>query len=301
MAATLPVEYPFFKEDGYTDIILVIQGRRLYINGCLLGYPSPHFRRLFNNAKKSVDTSPEKSDTKKPEKTERKRKPVELKINEKEYEDFVELLAFLHPSVCKDLTERTALRLMPLAEEYRMSCLKERCENLLHSSLKRLSINSSTVPKGTPVYKNRKDNAPELLLYCTIAADVANSKTLLEHCIRLWSNPNVPIKDLKASPDISDPIKARIYENRMMHESKKMKNMSSQLEKERNQNEMLQKQLLDTVHQSSKVRSVGRVKRYGSDPSLHTAVQPAQSQSSPRRNTQKVNSSSKDFSKKYAR
>ena len=159
-----------------------------------------------------------------------------------------------------------ALRLLPLAHEYEMIPLKEKCEKVLVGSLRK-SPTAPKASKGPPAYKHRKDNAPEMLLKCIKSADAGFSKPLLEECVRIFSNPDIPLKDLKASTEISDQVKARIYENRMDNTSNKMSKLAHELERERSEKEKLRTQLNDRVTTVTKSR-MSRMTRFGSDPSL---------------------------------
>lgn len=104
-----------------------------------------------------------------------------------------------------------AIRLLPLANEYEMASLKEKCEKVLIGSLRKTPA-TPNVSKGSTTFRHGKDNAPELLLKCIKSADAGSSKALLEECIRIFSYQDIPLKDLKASTEISDHVKARIYE-----------------------------------------------------------------------------------------
>lgn len=82
---------PFLMDSIYTDTVLVVEGKRFYIHRSLLGYASEYFQKLFANAHAA---SGEKSLRVKPE----------VVIKDKSYNDFLELLAFFHPGVIRDLT-----------------------------------------------------------------------------------------------------------------------------------------------------------------------------------------------------
>lgn len=155
---------------------------------------------------------------------------------------------------------------MPLANEYGMVPLKEKCEKVLVGSLRK-SPTTPKASKGPPTYKHRKDNAPEILLKCIKSADAGSSRPLLEECVRIFSNPEIPLKDLKASTEISDQVKARIYENRMENSSSKMSKLANELEKERHEKEKLRSQLNERYPTNTKSR-MSRLTRFGSDPSL---------------------------------
>lgn len=83
---------PFLKEDQFTDTVLVVEGRKIYLNRALLGYASPYFHRMLDTAHRSAISE--------------KKSKAEIRISEKNYSDFVDMIAFLHPGVCRDLTGR---------------------------------------------------------------------------------------------------------------------------------------------------------------------------------------------------
>lgn len=78
------------KEDQFTDTILVLEGKKLYINRCILGYASPYFQRLLDSAHKAAIAE--------------KKSKAEVKISNKSYTDFVDLLTYLHPGTGSDVT-----------------------------------------------------------------------------------------------------------------------------------------------------------------------------------------------------
>lgn len=226
---------PFLKDGIYTDTVLVVEGKRFYIHRSLLGYASEFFQRLFANAHAATG---EKVSKIKPE----------VVIKDKSYSDFLELLAFYHPGVVRDLTEKTAIRLLPIAEEYEMLPLKKRCESVLVNYLKKNSSVFSSNSKGPPTQRFRRDNAPDILLKCTKAADKGNSKVVLEQCLKVFANPEIPLKDLKTNTEISDQIKAKIFETRVDTTSNKLSKVFGELEKEKHENHILKKQLSDRYH-----------------------------------------------------
>lgn len=85
-----PTNLPFLKEDQFTDTILVLEGKKLYINRCILGYASPYFQRLLDSAHKAAIAD--------------KKSKAEVKISNKSYTDFVDLLTYLHPGTGSDVT-----------------------------------------------------------------------------------------------------------------------------------------------------------------------------------------------------
>lgn len=133
-----------------------------------------------------------------------------------------------------------ALRLLPLSHEYQMAALKERCEKVLITALKRTKLNDV---KGPPQQRNRRDNTPEILLKCIKAADNDVSSAVLSICLRMFANPQVPLKDLKSSTDISSTTKSRIFESRMDTAAYKINKVANELDREKHEKEMLKKQL----------------------------------------------------------
>lgn len=87
---------PFLKEDQYTDTVLLVEGKKLYLNRALLGFSSPYFEKMLENAHKS--------------KVAEKKSKAEIRISEKNYPDIVDMLAFFHPGVCRELTGKICLR-----------------------------------------------------------------------------------------------------------------------------------------------------------------------------------------------
>lgn len=126
--------------------------------------------------------------------------------------------------------------------------LKKRCESVLVNYLKKNSAMFSTASKGPPTQRFRCDNAPDILLKCTKAADKGNSKVVLEQCLKVFANPDIPLKDLKTNPEISDQIKAKIFETRVDTTSNKLSKVFGELEKEKHENHILKKQLNDRYH-----------------------------------------------------
>lgn len=88
-------DLPFLKEDVFTDTILVIEGRKIYTHRSLLGYASPYFTQLLNQAHSAALAE--------------KKSKAELKIDDRNYADFVDMFAFFHPGVCRELNGRCNL------------------------------------------------------------------------------------------------------------------------------------------------------------------------------------------------
>lgn len=76
---------PFLTEDSFTDVILTVEGKRIFTNRSLLAYASPVFAKRFLTEFKD-------------------QKKVEIKLPYKKYLHIVELISYLHPGVNKPLT-----------------------------------------------------------------------------------------------------------------------------------------------------------------------------------------------------
>lgn len=111
------VNLPFFKQDQYTDVVLQVGGKKLFTCRALLAYNSPVLARILSSGST---------------------KNKDLDLPEKEYEDVVELLAYIDPRVDYIITEQSAIALLPLAEEYEISGLKQLCEQTIIKAFKEL-------------------------------------------------------------------------------------------------------------------------------------------------------------------
>ena len=122
---------------------------------------------------------------------------------EKDYNSVSEMLSFLHPGVDFTLTVESAFRLLPLADEYQISVLRNSCEDVLLRELR-----EQIFP------------APDFILKCMECAEKCSMLTLVEKCAELFSDPDISMKELQESNGIAIDTKARIYERRI----KKMEN-----------------------------------------------------------------------------
>ncbi|XP_060064652.1 uncharacterized protein LOC132545005 [Ylistrum balloti] len=211
---------PFMKEDPYTDLVLVIEEKKLFLNRSLLGCASVYFNQVLTEHEKK------KSET------------LELKIVGNVYQEFVDLLSVLHPAVNKDLNEKTALRLLPLLEEYKMNVMKEKCERVLLNCLKKLPLDSITVTTSS---RNKKDDPADILVRYIRVAEAGSSTTVLDQCVKMFSESNVSLEELKANSQVSHRIKAQVFQNRMDSTMKQLVKVEAELEREKQENEALRK------------------------------------------------------------
>lgn len=133
------------------------------------------------------------------------------------------------------------MRLLPLVEEYKMASMKDKCEKVLLNSVKKLPMDYKPANSSSSPRKQTKDDPSDHLLRYMRAAEAGESKRLLDQCIRMFSESDVSLKELKTSTSVSDQVKAEIYQNRMESTSQQLIEVTSELEREKHENEMLKK------------------------------------------------------------
>lgn len=104
----------WYEEDiGFpvTDLILVVEGRKINVNKNVLSEHSPVFNTMLNsNFKEST--------------------AKEIVLEDKKATDVVEFLKCFYPNMNHPITEKNVLQVLPLAHEYQ-SPLVEDCENFM--------------------------------------------------------------------------------------------------------------------------------------------------------------------------
>ncbi|KAJ8311526.1 hypothetical protein KUTeg_010881 [Tegillarca granosa] len=75
---------PFVEEPGITDIALVVEGKKLFVNKFVLAVASPVFKKMFTSEFKEKDTS-------------------EVKLPGKKYKDVLEFLMCIYPNIMKSV------------------------------------------------------------------------------------------------------------------------------------------------------------------------------------------------------
>ncbi|XP_064630329.1 BTB and MATH domain-containing protein 38-like [Lineus longissimus] len=101
-----PVDFTHPWRHG--DITFKVEGKRLYANKTILSMWSPVFEAMFTNDFKEKNA-------------------MEIKLPEKEYEEVLELMKVIHPPN-KQVDENCVYSLLPLAREYQMITVLEKCE-----------------------------------------------------------------------------------------------------------------------------------------------------------------------------
>ncbi|XP_048258804.1 BTB and MATH domain-containing protein 36-like [Haliotis rufescens] len=113
-----------------SDVALVVEGKKLHVNKTVLSLASPVFEKMFFGEFK--------------EKT-----LLEVPLPGKTYDDMVQLLLCIYPSTTNPITADNIDALLPLAEEYVMTSLKQRCRTFVTTYLK---LNVKTLSKSQLVH-----------------------------------------------------------------------------------------------------------------------------------------------------
>ncbi|XP_046543348.1 BTB and MATH domain-containing protein 38-like [Haliotis rubra] len=109
-ASPAPDDSMFSTPSSLTDVVLVVEGKKLHVSQALLCLASPAFLKMFEGDFKNK---------------------TEVPIADKKYADFVEFLLCIHPSTCKPVQRETLDIVLPLADEYEVESLKQRCEQFV--------------------------------------------------------------------------------------------------------------------------------------------------------------------------
>ena len=104
----------FHKPWTYSNICFSVDEKRLYASKMILSMWSPVFEAMFGDDFKEKNAK-------------------EIKLPEKKYNDVLELLKVLHPPN-KDIDDDNVLAILPLAQEYQIEKVTERCEEHLLNS-----------------------------------------------------------------------------------------------------------------------------------------------------------------------
>ena len=112
--ATQELDHEFSTPWEQSDVVLLMEGQKFHVHRLILSMSSPVFSRMFSSEFKEKDAD-------------------EIPLPEKKAEDIREMLLVIYPSFCKRvLVDETNYQLLlPLAHEYQMKVLTEKCEDHL--------------------------------------------------------------------------------------------------------------------------------------------------------------------------
>lgn len=109
--------FDFTKKSWSSDLVLIVEGTKLYVSKNILSLASPVFFAMFQSDFKEGSSN-------------------EMELPGKRKRDVVEFLGCIYPNIISEVSREAALRILPLAEEYQVLQLKSRCENALLDSIK---------------------------------------------------------------------------------------------------------------------------------------------------------------------
>lgn len=174
----------YFKEEQpLSDLVLLVEGESLFASRSLLAFASPVFSIMFTSEFKEKDQK-------------------EIELPGKKAKDIDELLKFLHPGMDDNLEQGhlSAFRLLPIAEEYQLGKLTEKCEDTILEKVLEGNLNGD---KGEFVVK--------CLQVCARYGLEKLYKIVTQKCSE---NP-VLVKSVRKSDALPLEVKNRVFEERL--------------------------------------------------------------------------------------
>lgn len=171
----------FAEEEPLADVALIVEDKTLFSSRSLLAFSSPVFRCMFSSHFREKDQR-------------------EIKLPGKSAKVVNEMLRFLHPAMDTNLENGvdSAFQLLPLAEEYQIQQLTNKCEETILEK-----VLSQEEPSG------------EMLVECLLAGVRYSLGQVILAAIEKCSEKNEFIKHVQACQGIPSEIKNKIYEKRM--------------------------------------------------------------------------------------
>ncbi|XP_078344950.1 uncharacterized protein LOC144630465 [Oculina patagonica] len=110
--AAQELDHEFSAPWEQSDVVLLVEGKQFHVHRLILAMSSPVFSRMFSSDFKEKDAD-------------------EIPLPDKVAAEIREMLLVIYPSFCKRVNERNVQLLLPLAREYQMKVLTEKCEDHL--------------------------------------------------------------------------------------------------------------------------------------------------------------------------
>lgn len=187
-------EQDFSEPWEQSDVVLLVEGQKIHVHRLMLSMCSPVFSRMFSADFKEKDAD-------------------EIPLPDKKAAEIREILLTVYPSFCKRVTDKNLDFLLPLAREYQMMAVTQRCEDYLLWELEK---------------KYEIDSIMETL----IVAQNFSLERVKTECIR--KTQNLSIQDLKSHElyDQIEPLsKNRMVELQIGNMEKKLSDGQAELEK----------------------------------------------------------------------
>ncbi|OWF51335.1 kelch-like protein 15 [Mizuhopecten yessoensis] len=178
-----PQNLYFKEEQPLSDLILLVEGERLFASRSLLALASPVFSIMFTSEFKEKDQK-------------------EIELPGKKSKDIDELLKFLHPGMDDNLEQGhvSAFRLLPIAEEYQLVKLMEKCEDTI---LEKISEGHLTRDKG------------EFVVKCLEACARYGLDKLYRAVIQKCSEKQLLVNSVRKNESLPLEVKNRVFEERL--------------------------------------------------------------------------------------
>lgn len=163
-----------------SSIELVIDNERFRICKCLLSYASPVFKSMF-----TLDF--------------KEKKDGEVHLPGKSPQDIKELLDYLNPGLDDTLSNgaESAFRLLPLAEEYQIDKLRDKCASTILQELK------------------TNEKPQEFVVRCLTISNQYRLLDVLQYCTEKCSMSKGLWKMVRDTEGIPQALKAKIFEERL--------------------------------------------------------------------------------------
>ena len=102
----------FSMQWEHSDVVLLVEGQHFHVHRLILAMSSPIFSRMFSSDFKEKDAD-------------------KIPLPEKKAAEIREMLMVIYPRFCKPVNDTNLHFLLPLAREYQMTLLTQRCEDHL--------------------------------------------------------------------------------------------------------------------------------------------------------------------------
>ena len=110
--AAQELDHEFSKPWEQSDVVLLVEGQQFHVHRLILAMSSPVFSRMLSSDFKEKDAD-------------------KIPLPEKKAAEIREMLLVIYPSFCKRVNDVNFQFLLPLAREYQMTSLTEKCEDCL--------------------------------------------------------------------------------------------------------------------------------------------------------------------------
>ena len=187
-------EQDFSEPWEQSDVVLLVEGQKIYVHRLMLSMCSPVFSRMFSAEFKEKDAD-------------------EILLPGKKAAEIREMLLVIYPSFCKRVTDNNLDFLLSLAREYQMTVLTQKCEDYL-------------------LWGMEKKNEISSIMETLIVAQNFSLERLKTDCIK--KTQDLSTEDLKSHElyDQLEPLsQRRMVELQMGNMEKKLSEAKAHLEK----------------------------------------------------------------------